>query len=63
MRFWIARDKYGDLTLHSCKPTYRMDKYDKTDYWTEGRIGELPTSLFPEVTFENSPKEVELKLL
>lgn len=63
MKFWIARDEYEDLSLHSCKPTYRMDRYDRASYWVGGRIGELPTSFFPEITFENSPKEVELKIL
>lgn len=63
MKFWIARDEYGDLSLHNCEPTYRMDEYDKTNYWFEERICELSASLFPEVTFENSPQEVELKLI
>lgn len=62
MKLWIARDRYGELSLHSYQPIYRMDKYDNTDYWTGGRIGELPISFFPEVTFENSPQEVELLL-
>lgn len=62
MKLWIARDECGELSLHIYEPTYKIDEYDKINYWAGGRIGELPTSLFPEVSFENSPIEVELKI-
>jgi hypothetical protein len=56
---WIARGvgKDGILTLHYERPTYIASKG-----WN--KIGAIPDSrLFPEVTFENSPMEVELKLI
>ena len=68
MKLWIARDKYNDaygrgtLTLHLYKPV--LNKYgrwkDNTFY---GFKCVLSKDEFPEVTFENSPQEVELKLV
>lgn len=58
MKLWIARDKAGGLWLFKNKPTYKI-------FWKdiENNIGELDYRLFPELTFENSPQEVELKLV
>ena len=62
---WIARDKDGSLWLFDVKP--RREKY----MWVEGSnsnhgaaeidvldSGSFP---FPEVTWENSPKELIIK--
>lgn len=60
MKLWIARDKDGGLWLFENKPSYTGS------YWKdffETSIGEFDYRLFPEVTFENSPREVEIKLL
>lgn len=56
---WIARDKNGFLRLFGEEPY--MNK--KGDEW-EPIIGSiwLNDSDFPEVTFNNSPQQVELKL-
>ena len=62
MGLFITRNKKGWLLLHSTKPRYNK----KHDAWISTNI---PTHLykdndvFPEVTFENSPREVELKLI
>lgn len=60
MKLFIARGvgKNGRLTLHYERPTYIAGKgWDK--------IWAIPpdSSLFPNVTFENSPQEAELKLV
>ena len=56
MKLWIARDINGRLTLHYERPTLKGKGWDK--------IWAIPdSSLFPEVTFENSPIQVELKLM
>lgn len=59
MRLWIARDlgKDGRLTLHYEQPIYIVGRgWDKV--WA------IPdSSLFPEVTFENSPQEIEINLI
>ena len=58
MKLWIARNLDNDLTLHYEKPTW----YDRIECWSDIAL-EINPFLFPEVTFENSPIEVELKLI
>lgn len=57
IELWIARGVDGRLTLHYEQPTCIAGKgWDKV--WA------IPdSSLFPEVIFENSPQEVEIKLI
>ena len=66
MKMWICRDRDG-LCLFFTKPKkYYFNPCNDNDYWwgtdNNGNSKELDPSLFPEVTFENSPMEVELKL-
>lgn len=60
MKLWIARDKDGYSQLYAEKPI-KMDGYFKhipnTGWFT------ISCKLFPKVTFENSPQQIELKLL
>lgn len=57
MEFWIARDSNDDLFCY-------YDKPKKLDYSFGGaQSAILARTLFPEVTFENSPQRVELKLV
>lgn len=58
MKLWIARDFDGGLYLYSREPI----KEDDFFYSSYESIP-LSENMFPEVTFENSPQEVELKLL
>lgn len=58
MKLWIARDKDGLIYLYMKKPTLNTHYFD-----TKYLIGEIDETSFPEVTFENSPQEVELKLV
>lgn len=62
MEFWIARDKDGTISLTDEKPTLSVSK---TNWLTSGDSGyiELESEMFSEVTFENSPQKVELKLV
>ena len=61
MKLWVARDKNNDLYLYNRLPS--LDYYgtsfdvDSDEYLT------LDEGSFPEVTFENSPQQVELKLV
>lgn len=57
MKMWIARDKHGEIYLYPTKPHKYDYVFDGDDWW------QIDQNLFPEVTFENSPKEVELKLI
>ena len=57
MELWIARDMGGRLTLHCERPIWIANRG-----WNN--VWAIPDSnIFPEVTFENSPKKVEIKLV
>lgn len=58
MKMWIARDKNGGLYLFLDKPKCNYDYFDSLN----GEMS-IPRQLFPEVTFENSPQQVEIKLV
>ena len=61
MKFWIARDLSEELILYKEQPSYN----NKIKMWIGGGlpIGKLRCHSFSEVTLENSPQEVEIKLL
>ena len=65
MKLWIARFEKGSLWLFSEKPIRIRNFYaiNNTDKYPEPYTIRLNDDLFPEVTFENSPQEVELKLV
>ena len=62
MKLWIARDPNDALWLFEKRPTY----YEGVKGWGcmyGEKFNEINYNYFPEVTFENSPQEVELKLV
>lgn len=58
MKLWITRNKNNTLVLWFNKPM----KQGETWYNNDGFFI-LDSNQFSQVTFENSPKEVELKLI
>lgn len=65
MKLWIARDKDGTLWLFKEYPIKKETLFYPTEDIT-GRLTYFRSMLmdmFPEITFENSPQEVELKLI
>ena len=67
MKMWIARNEDGCLNLFDVKPQ-KETRFQGKDYiWIvpRGYMNQimLNEKLYPEVTFENSPREVELKLI
>jgi hypothetical protein len=56
-KFWLARDLDGELYLYPNKPTKEGDFF-----YSYMSSFHLDATEYPEVTFENSPQEVELKL-
>lgn len=59
MKLWIARDNDGHLFLYETKPERCSENFAPINgygYWS------IDDDLFPEVTFENSPREIILKL-
>lgn len=66
MTLWIARNQDGSLWLHEEKPSLVYDEELRKWYYEKGCFSILDfydESLFYEVTFENSPQQVELKLI
>ena len=64
MKLWIARQLNGDLIIFLYKPHFNS-LFNK---WVDDNgismlIADRFDNKFHEVTFENSPKEVELKLI
>lgn len=61
MKMWVARNKYGTINLYTINPTYD----ESIDAWFgyDFEFIELNRLKFPEVTFENSPQQVEIKLV
>ena len=60
MKIWIARDRCGILRIYDNKP--KVDKR-KQEIISIGGYYDINNNLFPEVTFDNSPQEVEIKLV
>ena len=69
---WIARKEdlkldgitleKGSLYVSVNKPHMETDSLRK--WWcATGDYGYLPSSLFPEITFDNSPKKIKIELL
>jgi hypothetical protein len=64
-KVWIARDKDGRLSLFRLKPVlnYLKMEWVPSDDETHQRADsycEIIRELFPEITFENSPQEIEI---
>lgn len=57
MKMYIARDYDGYIFLYAERPKL-LD-----GVWSSDRLLMLNVTDFPEVTFENSPMEVEIKLI
>ena len=55
MKLWVTRDKDGMLIIHFYEPILDGFEWVSLDYWV------INEDMFPGVTFENSPQEVELK--
>ena len=62
MKLWIARDKDNDLRVFTSQPYQRNGIFMADSSYKDDFIF-IDSDIFPEVTFENSPQEVELKLI
>lgn len=63
MKLYVARDANGELWIYDHKPI-KIKSAFHTDINSEDCSAfQLPDWFLPEVTFENSPQEVELKLV
>lgn len=57
-KFWVARDKDGNLFAYNDKPT-RCD--NQKEWFAEKFLFSMENSFFPELTWEDEPLEVELR--
>ena len=59
---WVARDRGGDLHIFKAKPDRVKDNLglDYDNYWCGEYITELDCDIFPDLTWESEPIEVEL---
>lgn len=58
---WIARDKSGEVYLYEAKPIKGTVCFcPSPGHHSMMYIGE---EIYPELTYENSPKQVELKII
>ena len=63
---WIARDKDGQLWIYTSKPILLDDGRRfccPNDVYDIDEQYQINQYLFPEVTFENSPQLMEIKLV
>lgn len=60
MKLWVARSLDGKILLCTEKMTFDKNFQEWGCYW--GSFLKLSKEWFPELTFENSPQMVELKL-
>lgn len=63
MKLWAARDKDNTLCVYNNKPTLskEVDGLWVCDKFSV--VNTLSEDYFPEITFENSPRLVEIKLV
>ena len=66
MKFWVARDFDGSLWMYDDEPVLRSEKSWGVRPKPKGETKPakpLQDWYFPEITFENSPQQVEIKLV
>lgn len=63
MTLWIARDKNGDLNVYLNKPVLDKDSCVFLPTGDGFRFFDIDKKLFTEVTYENSPMQIELHLI
>lgn len=57
---WIARDKNGTLAIFENKPILDYDNAWYCEHIDE-KFSTINHEMFPEITFENSPKQLIIK--
>ena len=62
MELWIARDPDGELVLYKTEPKVR-EYLGQKSFDTDEEFLPIDNSLYPEVTFENSPRKIKINLI
>ena len=63
MKLWVDRDLNNKLSLFNDEPKLKFVSVYGKRIWVGDFVAAIKTDLFPEVTFENSPQKVEIKLI
>ncbi len=63
MKLWIARDADGDIKLFQEKPFIIDKKFYSNGFGMKFKQTNNNRTFLKHITFENSPQEVELKLV
>lgn len=56
---WVARDSNSDLFIYNDKPK-RDTRWDNIGIWYGKYITELASNLFPDLTWDDEPQQVEI---
>ena len=59
---WVARDDDGDLFFYNDKPRREKAVWDEPQYWIGKTQTDLDPNLFPDLTWDSEPEEVEIIL-
>lgn len=59
---WVCRDEDGRLCLYQNEPEREMYDFNPKGYWTDrtNQYIDFPPTLFPDLTWDDDPQEVEL---
>lgn len=59
---WVARDENGRLCLYQNEPEREASDFSPRGYWTDrtNQYIDFPPNLFPDLTWNDEPQEVEL---
>lgn len=57
---WVARDSDGDLFIYKTEPKRESGIGGEPDFWVAQSFTEIDSALFPDLTWESDPIEVEL---
>lgn len=63
MKIWIARDKGGDIKLFQKKPFIIDKSFYSSGFEMKFEQNNYNRTFLKHITFENSPQQVELKLI
>ena len=63
MKLWIARDKDGEIKLFQEKPFIIGKSFHSGGFWMRFKQTNNNRTFLKHITFDNSPQQIELKLI
>jgi len=59
---WVARDEDGELFLYIESPKREYGDWETPSIWASETFAQLDSTLFPDLTWESDPLQVEIIL-